>query len=80
MKTLEELNQKLIDLSNTQGLVKLVLRNNRAFGLFTEGRICYIPTLDNNFSLFQRDFPDIPFKLEDVIKLSVMTEIWDISK
>ncbi len=76
MNTIEQLKEKLIELANTAKLVRITILDSKGDENRHTGRIYLSPDNGAGFNLFETNCIDMPFKAEDIIRLSVMTDVW----
>ncbi len=73
---IDQLKEKLMKLSHTGTLAQITTLDNQGDKEYHTGLICYQPEIEERFQIFDGDRLDLMFKLEAVISLEVMKEVW----
>ncbi len=73
---ISQLKEKLLKLSLNGIRTQIITFDSDGDKEWNTGYICYRPEIEERFQIFDGDRLDLMFKLEAVISLEVMKEVW----
>ncbi len=74
---IEKLKEKLLNLSNNCAMVRITTLDSKGYKEYYTGAIFYRPDVDERFQIFDCCSDDLMFKPEAVVRLEVMSEVWE---